>query len=436
MDVMLRRFYVPLIVGCTALLLGAGWVLADRLEDTDYIPLDHPAIQYAETDPADPVGLLDRKIDKGALKLDFAPNGLGYLPALLKQLNINIDSQVLVFSHTSIQASRISPRSPRAIYFNDEVSVGFVQNGEVLEFTALDPIRGVRLYVMNAARANKPGMAQRDDCRQCHQGGITMGVPGMVISSIHPASQKTRDMHGSAFITDQRTPFSERWGGWYVTGTHGAQVHLGNNTELVDPVRPGNISTEPTQNLTKLDDKFDTSRYLAPTSDIVALMTLQHQTRMTNLLVRIGWDARIAIADKKLDAETEKLNGEIEEMLQYMLFSGEDLLKEPVTGVSSFTKTFPNRGPKDSKGRSLRDFDLKTRLFRYPLSYMIYSAAFDNLPDLVKNRVYQRLYEVVSGKDDTKAFTHLSPSDRGNLLEILRETKRNLPDYWTAKAGQ
>ena len=435
---MLRVFRTPgfriptTVCGCF-LLLSVTWAIADRLEDTDYIPLDHPAIKYMDSDPADPVGLLDAKLGKGTAKLDFAPNGLGYLPAILKQLNINIDSQVLVFSHTSIQAARISPRAPRAIYFNDEVAVGFVQNGEVLEFTALDPIRGVRMYVMNASRTTKPGMAQRDDCRQCHQGGITMGVPGMVISSIHPASEKTRDMHGSAFITDQNTPFKERWGGWYVTGTSGGQVHLGNNTELVDPVRPGNAVLDKTQNVTSLANMFDTSRYLAPTSDIVALMTLEHQNRMTNLLVRIGWDARIAIRDKKVEAEREKLNSEIDEMVRYMLFTEEDQLKEPVAGVSSFAKTFPQRGPKDSKGRSLRDFDLQTRLFRYPLSYMIYSAAFDNLPDLVKERVYRRLYDLLTGKEEVG---HLSAADRGNIVDILRETKKALPAYWTANAGR
>ena len=430
---MLRRFRIPVVLSGAFVLLCVTWAIADRLEDTDYIPLDHPAINYMDSDPADPVGLLDAKIDKGTTKLEFAPNGLGYLPSILKQLNINIDSQVLVFSHTSIQAARISPRAPRAIYFNDDVAVGFVQSGEVLEFTGLDPIRGIRNYVMSASRTTKPSLAQRDDCRQCHQGGITLGIPGMVISSVHPASDKTRDMHGSAFITDQNTPFKERWGGWYVTGTSGGQVHLGNNTELVDPVRPGNASKEKTQNLTSLDDKFDTSRYLAPTSDLVALMTLEHQIRMTNLLIRVGWDARIAIHDKKVDDEQEKLNAEIDEMLRYMLFTEEDQLKEPVAGVSTFTKTFPQRGPKDSKGRSLRDFDLQTRLFRYPLSYMIYSAAFDNLPDLVKERVYRRLYESLTGKEDVG---HITAADRGNIVDILRETKKDLPPYWTTNAGR
>jgi len=168
---------------------------------------------------------------------------------------------------------------------------------------------------------------------------------------------------------------------------------------------------------------FDTSRYLEPTSDVVALMTLEHQTRMTNLIIRICWDARRGIAE-------DKLNPEIEEMLKYMLFADEEPLRAPVKGVSTFTETFPQRGPRDAQGRSLRDFDLKTRLFRYPLSYMIYSAAFDGMPDKVRDRVYQRLHEILTGKDNSKTFANVSPKTRSEILEILRATKPQLPDYW------
>ena len=224
-------------------------------------------------------------------------------------------------------------------------------------------------------------------------------------------------------MTDHRTPLSGRWGGWYVTGTSGSQTHLGNNTNLVDPVRSGGPSAQPTQNLTSLGEMLDTSRYLEPTSDIVALMTLEHQTRMTNLMIRIGWDARRGIAEAQL-------NPEIEEMLKYMLFADEEPLRAPVKGVSAFTETFPRRGPRDPQGRSLRDFNLKTRLFQYPLSYMIYSAAFDGMPAKVRDRVYQRLFEILTGKDTGKTFGQLTPETRGAILEILRATKPNLPDYW------
>ena len=162
---------------------------------------------------------------------------------------------------------------------------------------------------------------------------------------------------------------------------------------------PGPGRREGTQNVTDLRDRFDTSLYLAPTSDVVALMVLEHQVRMTNLLIRIGWDHRVAAQEGKLQSEREQLTKEVEEMVAYMLFGDEDQLKEPVAGVSTFSKTFAQRGPRDKQGRSLRDFDLKTRLFRYPLSYMLYSAAFDALPDVAREHAYRVLYDILTGKD-------------------------------------
>jgi hypothetical protein len=403
-----------------AALASVTWLLAQQLEDTFYVPLDDPAIQYGARPTDDPVARLERQLKSGKAKLEIAANGLGYLPSLLKLLDIHPDSQALVFSKTSTQAEHIGPRTPRAIYFNDEVSVGFVRNSDILELASLDPKQGVQFYVL--VNAAEPEFAASEGCMRCHQGAPTLGIPGLLISSIHPASQ-ARQEHGNSFMTDHRTPLSERWGGWYVTGTTGSQTHLGNNTNLVDPVRSGGPSTEPTQNLTSLAGMLDTSKYLEPTSDVVALMTLEHQIRMTNLMIRIGWDARLGMA-------ADKLNPEIEEMLKYMLFADEEPLKAPVKGVSTFTETFPQRGPRDPKGRCLRDFDLKTRLFRYPLSYMIYSAAFDGMPDKVRDRVYQRLYEILTGKDTSKTFAGLAPESRGAILEILRATKPGLPAEW------
>ncbi len=431
---MRHRARLPLLAAGAILLLAAAVLVAERLEDTIFIPLDHPAILYAGA-TSDPVGRLAKRLADGQLKLDYAPNGRGYLPALLKELGISPDSQVLVFSRTSIQVERISPRTPRAIYFNDDSAVGYVQNGEALELTSLDPRQGVILYTLDPARSPSPAIARRDDCLRCHQGPVTLAIPGLLISSVHPAVG--RQEHGSAMMTDHRTPFNQRWGGWYVTGTHGAQTHFGNNRELVDPVHPGGDSLEDTQNVTDLSHWFDTSRYLVPSSDLVALLVLEHQARMTNLLIRIGWDGRIAQHDGLLATQGAQLNAEIDELVGYMLFGDEAQLRKPVAGVSAFSKTFPQRGPRDKLGRSLRDFDLQTRLFRYPLSYMIYSAAFDGLPGFVRDRVYRRLYDVLSGLDASSSVgglsvKNLSPVDRRAVLEIVRETKPNLPPYWTA----
>jgi hypothetical protein len=422
----LRRF----VAWSAALGLGTVWAVADRLEDTFYVPLDHPAIRYYQ-EPADPVARLQKRLENGQARLDFAPDR-GYLTTLLRELDINIDSQVLVFSKSSIQTAHIAPRTPRAIYFNDDVAVGYVQGGDVLELSALDPRLGIILYSLDGEKSEKPEFSRRDDCLRCHQGPVTMGVPGIFVSSLHPRTDELRDVHGSSFVTDDRTAFKDRWGGWYVTGTHGSATHLGNNVALVDPLQPGGRGGPETQNLTSLSGLFDTSRYPAATSDIVALMTLEHQTRMSNLMVRIGWDVRIAEHDGKKDEATRKqLFSEIDEMVNYMVFADEEPLPAPVSGVSTFAKTLPMRGPRDSHGRSLRDFDLRTRLFRYPLSYMIYDAAFDALPDMAKQRAYQRLLEILTGKDQSEAYARLSAADRRAILEILRETKGGLPADWS-----
>ena len=233
-----------------------------------------------------------------------------------------------------------------------------------------------------------------------------MGIPGLIISSVHPVTDaEARESHGSAFITDDRTSIEERWGGWYVTGTSGSQVHLGNNPELTDPLNPGRASKEGTQNLTSLDDRFNTSRYLAPTSDIVALMTLEHQTRMNNLMTRIGWDARIALREGKgtLDpAARDRINPEIEEMVGYMLFVDEEPLKQPVRASPRLPRRFPSAALATPRAGRCAISICRSACSAIHCPSLIYSAAFDGMPEVVRERVYQRLYDVLTGKDKAR----------------------------------
>jgi hypothetical protein len=355
---------------------------------------------------------LTQRLDSGKTQLEFLPGGLGYLPSLLHQLGLPIDSQVLVFAKNSFQAPKISPRTPRAIYFNDNVSVGFVPGGEFLEIAALDPVKGVVLYTLSTAQSNQPHFVPRDvACAGCHgySGDVTLTVTSVFPK---PDDDPFLPVGGSQPLTiDHRTPLAQRWGGWYVNGTLGGQHHMG-NAVAADPHHPLKLAS--------LTTKLDVDRYLAPTSDVVALMTLEHQTRMIDLITRVS---RIYRAHRK-DAAA------IDELVAYMLFADEAPLTAPVKGVSTFTESFTRRGPRDSRGRSLRDFDLKTRMFRYPLSYMIYSESFDAVPAAARDQIYRRLYGVLSGKDTSPKFARLSREDRRAVLEILRETKPNLPAYW------
>ena len=404
---------------------GVATMLAE-MDQNSWIPVDDPAIQYGEQPVDDPVARLAKQIESGKVKLAYAP-GVGYLPSLMKNLGLNVDSQILVFSKTSFQNAKISPSAPRALYFNDNVTVGSVQNGDVLEMASLDPKQGVIFYTLDVKRAEKPTFDRRSDCLQCHQGITTLGVPGIMITSVFPSGDGTPAFRGAALATDHRSRFEDRWGGWYVTGLSGTQRHIGNALGH-DSAHPKDLDMTNTQNLTSLGRRFDASKYLAPTSDIVALMTMEHQTRMTDMIIRAGWDARVA--DHK-----DALEGDVEALVKYMLFADEVHLYEPIQGVSTFTATFPQRGPRDHQGRSLRDFDLQTRMFKYPLSYMIYSEAFDAMPAIVRDRVYRRLYDVLTNKDTGKTFARLSENDRQAILEILLDTKPNLPGYWRTSAG-
>ncbi len=422
-----------LLLGGMSLLLASGIkLMLGEMDEHRWVPPDDPAIQYGDIPVDDPVARLAKQIESGNAKLEYASGGLGYLPSLLKNLNINVDSQVLVFSKTSFQLPKISPQAPRALFFNDNVAVGSVQGGDVLELAALDPRQGVTFYTLDVKRSRKPTFDRRSDCLQCHQGTTTLGIPGIMITSVYPSGDGTPAFRGAALATDHRSPFGDRWGGWYVTGTMGSERHMG-NAVAHDSAQPRNLDRTGAQNLLSLGRRFDATNYLAKTSDIVALMTLEHQTRMTNLMIRSAWDARVAMLKGALDSEaSQRIDGDVEAMVAYMLFTDETKIYDPIQGVSSFTATFPQRGPRDRQGRSLRDFDLQTRMFKYPLSYMIYSETFDSMPDVVRERVYRRLYDVLTGKDTSKTFARLSEGDRLAIFEILVDTKAGLPAYWKA----
>jgi hypothetical protein len=349
------------------------------------LPPDNSAIHYDTAPTADPAAKLDC-----STPLD--------LPALLHALHIDSSSQALVFAKDSFQASRISPRNPRAIYFTDDVAVGWVRGSQDLEIASTDPRLGPIFYKYST----NTGRLTRDNiCLHCHQGAATLGVPGIFVGSVLPDSGGMPSRDG-AIITDHRTPFADRWGGWYVTALHGEQPDRANGV-APDPAEPRAIANSGKRNLASLAKEVNLAGYLEPTSDIVALMTFEHQTQMTNLMTRLAWESRIA--------EVEHMpQPNVEEIVAYMTFRDEVPLPEPVEGSYRFTADFARRGP-------LREFDLRTRLFRYPLSYMIYSAQFDALPESVRSRIYRRLFEELPAK---------SPE----TIEILRKTKLDLPEYW------
>lgn len=423
-----------------ALMTGAIVALAG-LSGSYVVPLDNEAIQYATRPVDDPVARLQKKIASGEVKLNFNDEH-GYLDSVLRALNVPLESQVLVFSKTSFQAPRISPRMPRALYFNDDVSIGFVRGGDVVEVAAHDPKQGIIFYTLDQEATASPKFERRDTCLQCHQSGATLGVPGILVSSVYPEPSGMPLFQNGTLLVTQTRPISERWGGWYVTGTHGEMKHRG-NAVVKDKSKPDVLETENTQNQTDLTGRFDTGAYLSPYSDIAALLVLEHQTHMTNLITRVGFETRMAEMssrvinkalgepeDKLSESSTRRINNAAEELLEYMLFSGEAKITDQIRGNSGFAETFAKIGPRDKQGRSLRDFDMNSRIFKYPCSYMIYSESFDSMPELARERIMRRLWEVLTTDETKPAFAHLSASDRKAILEIITATKTNLPSWW------
>jgi hypothetical protein len=413
-----RRRFALACAGISGLVLA---VTGQTPGETTLILIDHPSIQYDTRPLDDRITRLSQDLASG--KTALLPGADGYLPGLLRALGVNPDSQALVFSKTSFQAARIDPHNPRALYFSDDAMVGFVRGSDLLEVAALDPRQGMVFYSFDGS-TSPPSFIRRDACLQCHTSPGTLGIPGLLTASSYTDASGMPAFRGAQRITDGRTQFEDRWGGWYVTGTHANMRHIGNAVGH-DPAHPQLLDMHDTQNLTSLAKKFDDHGYLSGLSDIVALMTLEHQTRMTNLMIRVGWESRIADPSAKAQFDTD-----LESLVTYMLFADEATLQGPVIGVSTFTKTFAARGPRDHQGRSLRDFDLQKRLFHYPLSYMVYSEAFDGMPAQVRERVYRRVYDVLTGRDQSEKFKRLSTGDRRAVLEILRDTKPGLPAYF------
>jgi hypothetical protein len=401
--------------------------------------LDRPPINYYATTPTkNVVAELQTRMSDSKATLKFAGEH-GYLESVLKELNVPVSSQVLVFTKTSLQRDKISPRLPRAIYFNDDVYVGFVRVGEVLELSTADTELGNVFYTMRQEPVKRPKFErQSEHCLTCHT-SRSAGVPANLIRSVFPDRNGNPILSAGSHRVDQSTPIDKRWGGWYVTGTHGKQTHLGNlilpRHQVPEEIPPGDR-----MNVDDLSVKFDTGAYLSPHSDVVALMVLDHQSEMHNRIAIANYQTKYAVRDadvmNELDGKpkggltestSRRIDSAAEQVLQYMLFCEEAPLKEEIRGNTKFAEEFRTLGPRDSKGRSLRDFDLTTRLLKHPCSYLIYSNAFEGLPPVVKDRIYKRLADILHGRDTSKAYAHLTPADRKAILEILRETKRDLP---------
>lgn len=436
-----RFSYAPLLLSAMVVLASCASLRAQFGESSFVVPLEDDAIQYDKITPNDPVTALVARIKEGKAKLTSNAD-TGFLRSLLRELDVPESSQMLVFSKTSAQLRRISPTNPRAIYFNDDVYVGYVRGSEMLEISAVDPKQGAMFYTAIPDKDGNLKFERDGQCLQCHASPRTAGVPGHIIRSLFADSNGFPLLQAGSSNIDHRSPIESRWGGWYVTGTHKPHAHMG-NLLVKDEKYPEKSDLSVGSNVTDLSDFFKPKGYLSSHSDIVALMVLEHQARMHNLLTLVNYEARAALRyqaifnemskdppEKMLDSTRRRFKSASEALLKYMLFIEEAPIKGRITGTSTFAADFAKRGLRDERGRSLRDFDLTTRLFKYPCSYLIDSKAFEAIAPPMREAILRQLWEILTERDKSEMFASLKSQDRRAILEILRATKKDLPAYW------
>ncbi len=428
-----------------ALLVGptVGWTQSKVQQVRSKVQQERE--RYRTTQDRNPVTELFAKVDSGDVVLEYDDH-FGYLRSLLRELDIPESSQSLVFSKTSLQMRRISPQNPRAIYFNDEVYVGWVRGSSLLEISTTDPELGAAFYTFRMVPRRISLRRETDRCLACHKIPMTQNVPGHAVRSLLTRETGTINGLERAYVTDHTSPLAERWGGWYVTGDLGGMAHMGNKFLEGDRLVPigGNPDRE------DLRDDLPANQWPVPTSDVVALMVMEHQTQTQNTFTRANHDFAESLRieqqrdernlDDSRDVEFRRdeaatadtpvsfrpaegvVNDAAKRIVDALLFADEATLHAPIRGSSSFTEDFPRRGPFADDGRSLREFDLNTRMFRYPCSYLIYSESFDALHPALKNRVYAKLGDVLRHRNGPDDYPHLSAADREAILAILRDT--------------
>jgi hypothetical protein len=427
--------------GAVAVLLG-GPLMAQAFDPI----YERAPIHYHETEP-------DTKLTrffKTAKDNPVLCNGTHreVLAEVLEKLEVPVESQVLVFSKTSAQNSRIAPETPRAIYFSDDLYLGWVQGGE-MEAASFDPRLGMVFHLIKLTErepGSPPPLVRERSCLNCHAGSSNHDLPGLMVRSVYPSATGLPLFEAGTFHTRQSSPIEERWGGWYVTGSVENREHLGNALAQAAPGGPGvELQRLAEGRVLKLDELFGSEPYLnGGQSDVVALMTLEHQVGVHNLLIEANLTTRATLHrhaemqkafGEPVDAPLSETNERIlqrlaTKVLKEMLYVEEVPLPGGIEGTGIFQTAFEEGRKKSADGRSLRDFRLYERLMKYRCSHLIYSEAFANLPEAIRTRILDQLHGILTKPADWPEFAHLGEAERGHILAILKETVPDLPASW------
>ena len=421
------RWWGPLLVSVAALVMAVGGSVptsGQKQEPWPGVLDEHPAIQYATRPTRDRVAALNQALAQNQRVLQRDPR-TGYLLGVLDALGVPKASQLLVFSKTGVQRTYTSPRNPRALFFDQSVAVGYNPGAPVIELAAHDPQQGVVFYTLDQAAAT-PVFTRQTSCLTCHVSGTTREVPGMIARSNTVGEDGNIMPQTGSQNVNHQTPHPDRWGGWFVTSEDGAppyaqMAHRGNITFS------GRGNTSNQVFVDWLNSSPESRGYVSSSSDIVGLLVFDHQMHAINLLTRLNWESRVAASDGDAGAPDGTLRPLVSELADYLLFADEAPPLAPLTPPPGFAASLEAGIPKDRRGRSFGQLDMVNRLLRYPCSYMVYSDAFDGLTKPVKDAVYRRMLDVLSGHDAHAARVRLTNDDRRAVLEILRDTKPGFP---------
>jgi hypothetical protein len=431
---------VPTLLRCLLLAALTGAVASSaRAQQVE--PFEEPPISYSATQAHDRATAINAAFLKKADAIRSLP-AKKRLQWLLDELGIPVESQLLVFSKTSLQRDLINPETPRVLYFSDEAYVGWSVTGS-FEVAIFDAKLGATFYLLDQhATKEEPLFERSGDCLLCHS--RHEHTPSLRTRSVFPdANGEPLSGSGGSNIAPS-TPLAERWGGWYLTGTKDPFQHRANLTgKKVEDFEGPNAM--PTRNLTSLEGVVDTRRYLLKTSDVVPMLMHDHQVHVHNVLSTANQDARIALhrwpAMREIlglpkDAPPQGscvvvFDSQAEKILDALLCRDE--APWPAEGLQSdgvFAKAYAKTRKPDTKGRSLRDLDLRTRLFTYRCSPLIYSQSFATLPKELRDIVLLRLSSGLRAFPPSPSFGHLADDERVAIHEILTATLPDLPAGW------
>ena len=400
--------------------------LAHPAPAADYRDFDQPPHDYWKRTPTDRFSRWITNLHAGRIQLDYTGEK-PFVASVLKSLDIPASSQMLLFSTTSLQLSLISPRTPRALYFNEDIHLGYVVNGKI-EIVSVDPDLGAVFYIFDIPRNGQPPRPERATrCMNCHAREDTGYVPGLVAKSVIPGPtggslesfRQEQSGHG--------IPLNQRFGGWYLTGTGSFTNHLANfygqstpQGILRRPIPPGTT--------------FNYDRYLTPSSDLLPQLLHEHQIGFVNRAIEATYRTRTALAEgqgKLSPTNAAQLDQQARALTRYLLFADEvPLPPGGVAGTPEFKADFASVRRLGPGNASLKDFDLRTRLFQHRCSYMIYSLAFQGLPPEMKQRVFTRLAQALDPAKPDKEYAYLPPAEKQTLRAILKATLPELPKGW------